>query len=73
MCQTSLWNAALESKKAYFPPTFVQDGNYTHATAVPQRLLETANHFYTSTVGDWICVQLSKQALDVCLRLTIFF
>jgi uncharacterized protein (DUF952 family) len=72
MCQSSLWNAALESKKAYYPPTFVKDGNFTHATAVPQRLLETANHFYTSITGDWICVELDQQALENVGIVTVF-
>ena len=64
MCQKSSWDAALTSGKAYFPPTFVADGNFTHATAVPARLIETANHFYTAVPGDWICVQLSQKSLE---------
>jgi hypothetical protein len=35
----------------------------THATAVPQRLVTTANHFYKATEGDWICLELSRKAL----------
>jgi len=63
MCQKSLWDKAIASKTPYFPPTFEVDGGYTHATAVPSRLIETANHFYTSTEGDWICVELDYSAL----------
>ena len=63
MCEKKLWDEALEAKKAYYPPTFEQDGNFTHATAVPPRLIDTANHFYTSVQGDWICVELSYSAL----------
>jgi len=63
MCQKTLWDDAMKSQKAYYPPTFVQDGNFTHATAVPQRLVDTANHFYTESEGDWICIQLSRSAL----------
>jgi uncharacterized protein (DUF952 family)/mannose-6-phosphate isomerase-like protein (cupin superfamily) len=63
MCQKSLWEEAVVAKKAYFPPTFQEDGMFTHATAVPQRLVTTANHFYTATAGDWICLQLSRSAL----------
>ena len=59
----SLWEEAVSNKTAYFPPTFEKDGMFTHATAVPQRLVTTANHFYTSTEGDWICLQLSRSAL----------
>lgn len=72
MCQKSLWESALASGKAYFPPTFAEDGNFTHATAVPARLIETANHFYTAVVGDWICVEMSKQALENVGIVTVF-
>jgi len=64
MCQQTLWNQAVASGKAYFPPTFRKDGYFTHATAVPSRLLETANHFYTASVGDWICLELSTDKLQ---------
>ena len=63
MCQKNLWEKAVEGGIAYFPPTYDADG-FTHATAVPQRLIDTANHFYTSTEGDWICLQLSRSALE---------
>ncbi len=64
MCQKSLWEEAVQSGTAYFPPTFEADGGFTHATAVPKRLIDTANHFYTETKGDWICLQLSRSALE---------
>lgn len=63
MCQKSLWDAAVSSGCAYFPPTFEADGGFTHATAVPARLVSTANHFYTKTLGEWICLELSQSAL----------
>jgi len=63
MCQKKLWEEAVESGNAYFPPTFEADGGFTHATSVPKRLIDTANHFYTDTIGDWICLQLSRSAL----------
>ena len=72
MCQKSLWDDSIASGKAYFPPTFKEDGMFTHSTAVPQRLVETANQFYTSTVGDWICLELSRSALDNLGIRTIF-
>ena len=72
MCQKSLWDAALASGKAYFPPTFATDGNFTHATAVPARLLETANHFYTGVPGDWICLEMSKRSLENVGIVTVF-
>lgn len=65
MCQKFLWEAAQGTGDAYFPPTFEQDGGFTHATAVPARLIDTANHFYTApSTGDWICLELSKAALQ---------
>lgn len=63
MCPKESWDAAVARGDAYFPPTFETDGGFTHATAVPARLIETANHFYTSSKGDWICLELSKAAL----------
>lgn len=72
MCQKELWDAAVTSGKAYFPPTFVEDGFFTHATAVPARLMETANHFYTGTKGDWICLELSTEKMEQFGLLTVF-
>lgn len=63
MCQNSLWHEAMIKQEAYYPPTFEKDGMFTHATAVPQRLIETANHFYTDVEGEWICLELSRNAL----------
>ena len=40
------WEKAKADNHAYYPKTFEADGNYTHATGVPSRLIETANHFY---------------------------
>lgn len=64
MCQSQLWEEAKDNETAYYPPTFVKDGYFTHATAVPSRLIDTANHFYTCTIGDWICLELSTSALQ---------
>lgn len=63
MCEEKLWQEAVDAKTAYYPPTFQADGNFTHATAVPPRLIVTANLFYTSSKGNWICLQLSRKAL----------
>jgi len=63
MCLASRWEAAKAANVAYFPPTFEADGFLTHATAVPARLIETANHFYTETAGDWICLRFTRSAL----------
>jgi mannose-6-phosphate isomerase-like protein (cupin superfamily)/uncharacterized protein (DUF952 family) len=63
MCQKDLWDQAVASSAPYFPPTFEKDGMFTHATAVPERLIKTANHFYTGIEGKWICLRLSRSAL----------
>jgi len=63
MCVRSIWEEAKKAKTAYYPPTFEVDGFFTHATAVPARLIETANHFYQSVEGDWVCLVLSRSKL----------
>ena len=63
MCEKALWEKAMAAQKAYYPPTFEQDGYFTHATAEPPRLIMAANHFYTDSKGDWICLELSYSAL----------
>lgn len=62
MCQVSVWEEAKREGSAYFPPTFEQDG-FTHATGVPSRLITTANHFYQSIGGPWVCLRFSRTAL----------
>ena len=62
MCEKKLWEAAKAAGGAYFPPTFEQDG-FTHATAVPSRLITTANHFYQDSVGDWVCLTFKRSNL----------
>ena len=63
MCPRDRWQAAVDQGQAYFPPTFDVDGGFTHATVVPHRLVETANHFYTAIKGDWIVLSISQAAL----------
>jgi len=63
MCPKAKWDAAKASGNAYFPETFVTDGYFTHATAVPSRLIVTANHFYQEVSGDWICLRFTRSAL----------
>merc|ERR1711906_30186 len=63
MCERERWDKAVASRTAYFPPTFAVDGRFTHATAVPSRLIDTANHFYQESKADWICLRLSRRAL----------
>ena len=68
MCVASQWEAAKRKGEAYFPPTFEADGNMTHATAVPSRLVTTANHFYTGPewAGEWVCLRFTRSALKKC-------
>jgi uncharacterized protein (DUF952 family)/mannose-6-phosphate isomerase-like protein (cupin superfamily) len=63
MCQLGLWETAKSKGTAYFPPTFEADG-FTHATAVPSRLIETANHFYQDVRGEWVCLRFRRSALQ---------
>jgi len=62
MCQKKIWEEAKAAGQAYFPPTFEKDG-FTHATAVPSRLLSTANHFYRDVPGEWLCLRFRRSAL----------
>jgi hypothetical protein len=66
MTTRALWNAVKDSGEAYYPPTFDVDGYYTHATAVPSRLITTANNFYQEDAGEWICLIFSRAALKKC-------
>ena len=66
MTTVALWKEAVEANTAYYPPTFEADGLYTHATAVPSRLVATANHFYQDTEGDWLCLEFTRSALKKC-------
>ena len=62
MTSVAEWEAAKSNNIAYFPREFERDG-YTHATAVPRRLIDTANHFYQDIPGDWVCLQFTRSAL----------
>ena len=61
-CEQPRWEAAKSSGEAYFPPTFDEEG-FTHATGVPSRLIETANHFYQDSEAPWVCLRFSRTAL----------
>ena len=58
MAQRELYESVGASGEAYSPPTFEADGISAHVTSVLTRLITTANHFYTGTKGDWICLNL---------------
>lgn len=63
MTSCAEWAEAKAKDEAYYPKTFEADGHYTHATAVPSRLIETANHFYQAVEGDWICLEFKRSVL----------
>ena len=63
MCEKNLWEAAVKLQKPYFPPTFESDGGFTHATSKASMLLGVANHYYTQSKEEWICLALSESAL----------
>eukprot|EP00613_Pedinella_sp_CCMP2098_P001502 CAMPEP_0171622800 /NCGR_PEP_ID=MMETSP0990-20121206/17503_1 /TAXON_ID=483369 /ORGANISM="non described non described, Strain CCMP2098" /LENGTH=281 /DNA_ID=CAMNT_0012188755 /DNA_START=43 /DNA_END=888 /DNA_ORIENTATION=- len=63
MTTRAQWEAAKSDGGAYYPTTFEVDGNYTHATGVPSRLITTANHFYQDVPGEWVCVAFTRTAL----------
>ena len=75
MCLKARWDEAISSRKAYYPPTFRQDGNFTHATSVLLNVLVAANHFYkASSPPDetWICVALCVQSLHDIGIVTVY-
>ena len=62
LVQADLWQTAVDSGAAYFPPTYQQDG-FTHATANPELLMNVANHFYLDVPGKWLCLQMTTDSL----------
>mmetsp|Transcript_12165 Transcript_12165/g.28882 ORF Transcript_12165/g.28882 Transcript_12165/m.28882 type:complete len:307 (-) Transcript_12165:159-1079(-) len=74
MCEVSAWTAAVDSGVAYFPPTFQKDGGFVHASLVPEKLINTANHFYTDSTDDWICLKICGSELlkNKCGIVTVF-
>ena len=74
MFEESTWKAAVDSGAAYFPPTFHQDGGFTHASLVPEKLIETANHFYSASNDNWVCLKLCGSELlkNKCGIVTVF-
>jgi len=71
LIQAELWQQALDSGEAYYPPTYQQDG-FTHATANPAKLLSVANHFYQSVPGQWFCLKMTVESLAATGVETVF-
>ena len=64
LAQRELYESVAISGEAYSPPTFESDNMFTHATAVATRLVTKSNHIYTATKGNWICLHLSRSAIN---------
>ena len=62
LIQAALWDAAVETKTSYFPPTYEVDG-FTHGTSNPDKLLNVANHFYKNVEGEWYCLRMTVDSL----------
>jgi uncharacterized protein (DUF952 family) len=59
LCLKDDYTSALHQNREYFPPTFVTDGSFIHATEDPSFLLYIGNHFYKSSSGNWVCLKLN--------------
>ena len=70
MCEKPRWEACKAAGEAYFPPTFDEEG-FTHATGVPGRLIQTANHFYQDSTEPWLCLRFSRTALRKTCGITV--
>ncbi len=57
------WQKTVEQNGTYYPPTYDLDG-FIHGTAEAGRLIEVANHFYTDSVGDWLCLEMTEESLS---------
>ena len=62
LCEKSLYEEALKSQKAYFPPTFDQE-KFTHTTSDPELLLPIANEFYQGIKGDFILLWIDQEKI----------
>jgi hypothetical protein len=63
LCQTSKWDDAKSQKQPYFPPTFMADGKFTRASVHRDDMVDVANEYYRSSVGDWILLELDCKVL----------
>ena len=63
MCPKVSWEKSVSTSRVYYPETYAEDGYYTHATGVPSRLVSTANHFYTDSLGAWVCLRFTRASL----------
>lgn len=66
------WEIAKAAGETYYPPTFSQDGNFTHATSDPSKLIQVLNHFYKDQPGEWVCLRMTIDSLEAAGVKTIF-
>ncbi|CAK0796926.1 unnamed protein product [Prorocentrum cordatum] len=68
--QRRRWDEAkIEQAQIYYPPTFAQDGEFTHATADAKKLLGVLNHFYSESSGpeqEWVLLQMTIATVESC-------
>merc|ERR1719221_1815733 len=68
--QRGRWDEAKAAQaQIYYPPTYVQDGEFTHATADPKKLLGVLNHFYSESSGpehEWTLLQMTLASVEGC-------
>lgn len=63
MCDAEAFKSGTENGALYYPPTYKADG-FVHASAFAPDLIATANNFYKSVRGNWICISLNPNMLD---------
>ena len=71
LVQAALWQQAIDSDTAYFPPTYAQDG-FIHATAQPALLLEVANHFYQDVPDAFLCLEMTVASVQATGTRVVF-
>uniref|UniRef100_A0A7S2X5W6 (S)-ureidoglycine aminohydrolase cupin domain-containing protein n=1 Tax=Lotharella oceanica TaxID=641309 RepID=A0A7S2X5W6_9EUKA len=63
VAKKSLWEEAKRSGSVYYPPTYKKDGNFTHATADPTKLVDVLNHFYKDVEEEYVCLRMTSKTL----------
>lgn len=69
VARKDLWESCGD---CYYPPTFAQDGEFTHATSDVTKLIDVLNHFYKSHDGDFVCLKMTISSLEACGVKTLF-
>ena len=53
----------VSSEALYFPAAYSHDG-FVHACSDANELISIGNHFYKSSVGKWVCIEIDTRLLD---------